>query len=298
LAGDLVAAALENIQLRAIGCGNVTGVPTGFPRFDELTDGLQPENLIMLGGLSGVEMTAFALTVAAHAALQAHVPTLLFSLQWSKREVVDHLLGSESAADAERLRRSLIEPSEGKAEIHPDEGGSKAPPFVIDGSTMLTLDDLQTKLDAFLYDERLFPTGAAGHRALVIVDSIRQLRPGRRHRPPSERKIAKVICGLKEVAKGRRVTVLATSTLNGNLFRREDKRPRLSDLDRSGSIENNADVVLFLHRRVDESGDHGPDAFATDLIIAKHRTAQTASLSFTFDPKCLRFAERAREPEA
>jgi replicative DNA helicase len=286
-AGDLVAAALENIEMRAMGCGNVTGVPTGFPRFDELTDGLQPENLIVLGGLSGVDTTAFALTVAAHATLRATVPTLLFSLELSKSEAVGRLLASRPDIDAKRLRRELMKSSEGKHDIRSVAGRLMAAPLVIDDAAAPTLDDLRTKLQAFRHDERLFPKEAMGQRAFMILDSLRRVGPKRRGEP-SERKIAKVICGLKDLAKEYQVAVLAISALNRNLERREDKRPCLSDLRGSGSIGCHADVVLFLHRRGDEYGEHDHDDCATDLIIAKHRSAPMTSLALTFNTEHLR----------
>lgn len=291
-AGDLVTAALENIQMRAIGCGNAAGVPIGFSSFDELTDGLQPENLIVLGGLSGVGKTAFALTVAAHATLRAGVPTLLFSLELSKREAWDRILASESRIGAKRIQRGPAESPKRKNRIRSVEGRLKAAPLVVDDANAPTVRDFQRKLRAFRHDESVFPKEFTGQRALVILDGIQRVGPKRRGEP-SERKIAKVICVLKELAKECGLAVLVTSGLNGNLYRREEKRPYLGDLRGSGSMECHADVVLFLHRRGDQYDGQDDDYCATDLIIAKHRSAAEAIFPLTFKVETLRFEERA-----
>lgn len=289
---DLVPAVLEDIGLRAMGCGNLAGIPTGFSRFDKCTGGLQPETLTVLGGLPGVGKTAFALNIAGHATLRGGVPTLMSSLQLSTAEATECLLAAESGLDADRLRKELIEYSDWKSKIYPLEAKLKAAPLVLADSGAATLRGLRKRLHAFRHDKNRFRKEATDQRALLVVDSLPQVCPKGRGEP-SERKIAKVICELKALAKEYQVAVLATSDLNGNAYLREDRQPRLSDLRWSGTIEGHADTVLFLHRHGNEYDGQEDDDCATDLIIAKHRSASTAVLPFIFKPETLRFEEQA-----
>jgi replicative DNA helicase len=292
---DVLPAVIENIEFRSMERGNVAGVPTGFSGFDNLTGGLQAENLIVLAGHPRVGKTAWALNVAAHATLRARVPTLLFSLELSKTEATNRVLLSEAGIDTDQLRRKRVEYSEWKAKIHPLEERLDGAPFRIDDATAPTLNDLRKKVRNFLRDETLFPRGAADQRALVILDCLDAVARGPKCRGTGGQ-TAKITRGLKELAKMSRTALVVVSGLNGASELREDKRPRLTDLRGSGSIEDHADVVLFLHQP--NRGDHNDDECATDLIVAKHRSAETASLALTFNRTHLRFQEQAPEYEA
>jgi replicative DNA helicase len=270
-------------------------VPTGLACYDGHTGGLQAENLIVLAGLSGVGKTAWVLNIAAEATLRAHVPTLLFSLELSRAEAIERLLATESGIEADRMRKGLFEYSEWKSHIYPLGERFTGAPLVIDDTSAPTVHDVRSKTRRFLHDATLFPNNIADQRALVIIDSLHMVAPKQRG-DTAEREIADVTRGLKNLAKECRVALIAVSGLNRAFEKRENKRPRLTDLRGSGSIEDHADVVLFLHRGGDAHGERGDDC-ATDLIIAKHRSAPRTCLALAFNLKRLRFEERAQESE-
>ncbi len=261
----------------------VTGVPTGFVDLDERLSGLQKSALLIVGARPAMGKTAFALGIAAHAAMEAQEPVLLFSLEMSHAEVTQRLLVAEARVDANRIRNGrLLETDWPK--ISNAIGRLGEAPLFIDDNPNLTVMELRAKA------RRL--KARQGSLGLIIVDYL-QLMSGRRNAENRQVEISEISRGLKILARELDVPVIALSQLSRNLEARADKRPILADLRESGSLEQDADVVMFLYR--DEIyNPESPDRGTAEIIVAKHRNGPTGKAQLAFLDHFTRFANMAR----
>jgi replicative DNA helicase len=308
--GDLMDEVLHNLEVRTAERKAVTGVPTGFQKFDEITAGLQRENLIIVAARPGGGKTSWAVNVAMHAAIQHNIPVLLFSLEMSKYELMERMLAGEARIDSSRIKRGFLEYADWKNKIHPASGRLAAAPIFIDDSSAISIMEIRAKARRFRGDPRFFPPpppAQPGHPpapplGLIIVDYLQLARGGSSGRKDDNRQqeIADISRGLKSLAKDLKVPIIAISQLNREVEKREGK-PRLSDLRESGSIEQDADMVLFIHREDLASGEgpvaSDPTAIA-EIIIGKHRNGGTGSVKMTFIKEYTKFENYADEPEA
>ncbi|WP_410051123.1 replicative DNA helicase [Acidiferrimicrobium sp. IK] len=261
----------------------VTGVPTGFVDLDERLSGLQKSALLIVGARPAMGKTAFALGIAAHAAMEAQQPVLLFSLEMSHAEITQRLLVAEARVDANRIRNGrLVEADWPK--ISNAIGRLGEAPLFIDDNPNLTVMELRAKA------RRL--KAKQGGLGLIIVDYL-QLMSGRRNAENRQVEISEISRGLKILARELEVPVIALSQLSRNLEMRADKRPILADLRESGSLEQDADVVMFLYR--DEVyNPESPDRGTAEVIVAKHRNGPTGKAQLAFLDHFTRFANMAR----
>jgi replicative DNA helicase len=266
--------------------GEVIGVPTGYRDLDRLMAGLHPSDLIIVAGRPSVGKTAFVLGIAHHVALHQRLPVAIFSLEMSVEQLVQRLLSSESKVDSHRLRTGFINEHEWHL-ISQAFGALAEAPIYIDDTANLTVLELRTKA------RRL---KAEADIQLVIVDYL-QLMHGRGQENRVQ-EVAEISRGLKALARELSVPVVALSQLSRAVESRQDHRPILSDLRESGSIEQDADVVIFLHREELYKPDTDKKNIA-EVIVAKHRHGPTATLELRFFPQQTRFAdlERFRQPE-
>jgi replicative DNA helicase len=306
--GELMEEVLHNLEVRTAERRAVTGVPTGFTKLDEITAGLQRENLIIVAARPGGGKTSWAVNVATHAALNHNIPVLLFSLEMSKYELMERMLAGEARIDSSRIKRGFLEYSDWKNKIHPASGRLASAPILIDDSSAITIMEIRAKSRRFRGDPRYFPpqpTVTPGHPpapplGLIVVDYLQLARgmAGRRD-DNRQQEIADISRGLKALAKDLKIPIIAISQLNREVEKREGK-PRLSDLRESGSIEQDADMVLFIHREDMVSGDT-PDAGSptavAEIIIGKHRNGGTGSVKMTFIKEYTRFENYADDPE-
>jgi replicative DNA helicase len=286
----------------------VTGVPTGFTKLDEYTAGLQRENLIIVAARPGGGKTSWAVNVAMHAALLHKIPVLLFSLEMSKYELMERMLAGEARIDSSRIKRGFLEYADWKNKIHPASGRLAAAPILIDDSSAISIMEIRAKARRFRADPRYFPPAppsADGRPAppplgLIVVDYLQLARGGVNRRDDNrQQEIADISRGLKALAKDLKLPIIAISQLNREVEKREGK-PRLSDLRESGSIEQDADMVLFIHREDMQSGDTPDGAQPTaiaEIIIGKHRNGGTGSVKMTFIKEYTRFENYADDPE-
>ncbi len=302
--GDMMGGVLEGIEIRGRERQAVTGVPTGFTRLDELTAGLQPENLIVVAARPGVGKTSFAVNVAMNAAIKHQVPVLIFSLEMSSYELMERMLAGQAAIDSTKLRRGLIEYAEWKNKIFPAGMEISKAPILIDDSAAPSIMEIRAKARRFRGDQRYFPAKAANPDmpsrpplGLVVIDYLQLARgAGGRRDDNREREIAEISRGLKALAKDLKVPIIAVSQLNRGLEKRDDKRPQLSDLRESGAIEQDADLILFIHRDEmfnPESASKGK----AELIVGKHRNGATGMVPLTFHKEFTRFDNYAEETE-
>jgi replicative DNA helicase len=302
--GDMMADVLEGIEERARQGKEVTGVPTGFKNFDKMTAGLQPENLIIVAARPGMGKTSWAVNVAVNAALHHQIPVLIFSLEMSKYELMERMLAGEARIDSARMRRGMIEYTDWKNRIYPAGGRLSGAPILIDDSAAPSILELRAKARRFRGDPRYFPLPArtpdgreVKQHGLIVVDYLQLARGmGGKRDESREREIADISRGLKSLAKDLKVPIIAVSQLNRGLEKREEKKPQLSDLRESGAIEQDADLVLFIHREemFNPEGEKGK----AELIVGKNRHGPTGPVSMTFIKEYTRFENYAEDDEA
>jgi replicative DNA helicase len=262
---------------------SITGVPTGYTDLDERLSGLQPSSLVIIGARPSMGKTAMALGIAANAAMDGHVPVLFFSLEMSHSEVTQRLLCSEARVDATRVRNGRLHESDWP-KISKAIGRLGEAELFIDDNPNVTVMEIRAKA------RRL--KSRVGGLGLIIVDYL-QLMSGRNSAENRQVEVSEISRGLKILARELEVPVVALSQLSRNLETRADKRPVLADLRESGSIEQDADVVMFIYRDEiynSESADRG----TAEIIISKHRNGPTGTSQLAFLDHCTRFANMAR----
>src|SRR5688500_7575777 len=255
---ELLSASLDRLEALYDRGEAITGVPTGFADLDERLSGLQPSNLVIVGARPAMGKTSFALNIAAHAAVEAHVPVLVFSLEMSHLEITQRLICSEARVEASRMRNGRLHDSDwGK--ISHAIGRLGEAPIYIDDNPMITVMDIRAKARRLKSREGL---------GLVIIDYL-QLMSGRSNAENRQVEISEISRGLKILARELQVPVVALSQLSRGLEMRADKRPQLADLRESGALEQDADVVMFLYR--DEIyNSKSPDRGTAEVVVSKH----------------------------
>jgi replicative DNA helicase len=274
---DVLTGTLEAIERLHDDRRELTGVPTGFPELDRLTSGLQNSNLIILAARPAVGKSALGLDVARHAAVRAGVPTVVFSLEMSRTELVQRLMCAECTVDMQRLRTGRMEESDW-TRLTRSLGKLADAPLFIDDSPGTTMMEIRAKC------RRLKQRHGLG---LVIVDYLQLMQPTKRFEN-RQQEVSEISRGLKLLAKELDVPVIAISQLSRQPEARADKKPMLSDLRESGALEQDSDVVLFIYR--DDLYDaESPRKGEADLILAKHRNGPTDTVTVTFQGQYSRF---------
>ena len=303
---EMMEEVLHNIEVRAAERKAVTGVPTGFTKLDEYTAGLQRENLVIVAARPGGGKTSWAVNVAVHAAMKK-IPVLIFSLEMSKFELMERMLAGEARIDSARIKRGFLEYSDWKNKIHPASGRLAEAPILIDDSSAISIMEIRAKARRFRSDPRYFPAPemVEGGRppppplGLIVVDYLQLARGGGgRKEDNRQQEIAEISRGLKALAKDLKIPIIAVSQLNREVEKREG-RPKLSDLRESGAIEQDADLIIFIHREdmaAGDGSDTGPTSVA-ELIIGKHRNGATGAVKVTFIKEYTRFENYADEGE-
>jgi len=266
--------------------GEVVGVPTGYTDLDKLTGGLQRSDLIIVAARPSMGKTAFSLGLAYGAAVQHGRSVGIFSLEMSAEQLVQRLLATETGVDSHRLRLGMIDDSEWDR-ISRAFGRLSEANVYIDDAANASIMDVRSKARRLQAEKGL---------DLLIVDYL-QLMSGRRSENRVQ-EISEISRGLKGLARELNVPVIALSQLSRAVETRADHRPMLSDLRESGSIEQDADIVMFIYR--DEKYDENSDKKGiAELIVAKHRNGPVGSINLRFFERTARFAdlELYREPE-
>ena len=244
-----------------------------------------PSHLYLAGeSMIPTHNTAFALGMARHAAVHVGKPVLLFSLEMSQLEVTERLIAAEANVDGKRLRTGRLSTNDWTRINHAVGRLSPAPLFV-DDNAMLTVMDIRAKA------RRL--KSRVGDLGVVIVDYI-QLMTGRTDRESRQVEVSEISRNLKILARELETPVVACAQLNRQLETRADKRPMLSDLRESGSLEQDADVVAFLYRDQVYNPETA-DRDMAEVIIAKHRSGPTGTVRLAWLPQSARFHDMGRE---
>jgi replicative DNA helicase len=260
----------------------LTGVPTGFTDLDELLTGLQPSTLSIIGARPSMGKTAFALGVAANVAMETHRPVLFFSLEMGHRELAQRILASEAKVDSSKFRKGDLTPPDW-SKINRALGRLEAPMF-IDDNPNVTVMEIRAKA------RRL--QARHGQLGLIVIDYLQLMTSGG-EAENRQVEVSEISRGLKILARELEVPVIALSQLSRNLEQRADKRPMLSDLRESGSLEQDADIVMFIYR--DEVyHPETPDLNVAEIIVAKHRSGPIGTKKLVFLGQFTRFDNAAK----
>jgi replicative DNA helicase len=278
---EVLTSTLEAIERLHNDNREITGVSTGFPELDRLTSGLQASNLIIVAARPAVGKSTLGLDVARNASVRSGVPTVVFSLEMSKTELVQRLMCAECSVDMQRLRTGRMEDSDW-TRLTRSLGKLAEAPLFIDDSAALTMMELRAKC------RRLKQRHGLG---LVIVDYLQLMQPSKRVES-RQQEVSEISRALKLLAKELAVPVIAISQLSRQTEARSDKKPMLSDLRESGALEQDADVVMFIYRE-DLYDPESPRKGEADLIVAKHRNGPTDTVTVTFQGQYSRFAPMA-----
>ena len=275
---DLLREALDFIYERKKNKNTVTGVPSGFTRLDRVTHGFQPSDLIILAARPSVGKTSFALNIVEH--VMTNVETMgfgigFFSLEMSRMQLVERLISSKARINLSRVRSGDLERQEW-IKLGQAMNNLACPNLLIDDSSQLTIMEIRGKARQMKYQfaEMSKTSGKNIDLKLIVVDYLQLIHSSQTRRNGNrEQEIADISRGLKALAKELNIPVVALAQLSRAVEQRQDK-PRLSDLRESGSIEQDADLVMFLHRQkpnredeevIDERNNQ------VELILAKHR---------------------------
>ncbi|MDX2285521.1 MAG: replicative DNA helicase [Bacteroidia bacterium] len=283
---ELVLRTLERLEEMRSKSSSVTGVPSGIAELDQITAGFQRTDLIIVAARPAMGKTAFTLTLARNAAQRFNAPVALFSLEMAAVQLTQRLLCAEAELDAQKVRTGQLADYEWKQLVTRIGSLSKSPIF-IDDTPALTIWDLRAKCRRLKAEKGI---------QMVIIDYL-QLMTGQASKGGNrEQEIAGISRALKEIAKELDVVMIALSQLSRAVEARGgDKRPVLSDLRESGSIEQDADVVMFLYRPeyygFETDDDGNSTAGLAELIIAKQRNGPTGTVRAQFIAKYGKFAD-------
>ncbi|MDR2414046.1 MAG: replicative DNA helicase [Odoribacteraceae bacterium] len=272
----LVDQAIKTIEEIAKQDGGVSGAPSGFDALDGVTSGWQASDLVIIAARPSMGKTAFVLSMARNMAVEHDVPVAIFSLEMSSLQLVNRLIASETGIGSEKLRNGDLTVSDWK-NLHAKITSLLKAPLYVDDTPALSIFELRAKCRRL--QQRY------GIKVLVI-DYLQLMTTGSDMRGNREQEVSMISRQLKIIAKELNVPVIALSQLNRSLEQRENKRPMLSDLRESGAIEQDADMVVFIHRPervgiiVDDEGNSLRGI--AEIIIAKHRNGAVGDVRLRF----------------
>jgi len=266
---------------------SVTGVTTGYTDLDRITAGLQPSDLVIIAARPSMGKTAFALNIAANAALRGATGVAVFSLEMSKEQLALRMLCAEARVDLSRVRTGHLAPGE-LGELAQSAHVLISTPIYIDDTPAITVLELRAKARRLWRD----PQSKLG---LIVVDYLQLMRSSE-GKDSREQEISEISRSLKALAKELHVPVIALSQLNRQVENRTPPVPRLSDLRESGAIEQDADVIMFIYR--DEAYNEDSDRKGlADIIVAKQRNGPVGKVELAFLREYTRFENREMIPE-
>jgi replicative DNA helicase len=285
-AKELVPQAIDLIEKLYRSKEAYTGVPSGFDDLDTMTSGFQPSELIIVGARPSVGKTALALNMAANITMKAKKPAAFFSLEMSDIALLLRLISAEARIDAKRIRAGLLQPRDFTSLM--DAAGSlyEAPLYIVDIPNMRLLD-LRSQARRLRSQQRV---------EIIFIDYLSLVSTESGYNTPRHEQVAEISRSLKSLARELKIPVVALSQVSREVEKNRGERPRLSDIRESGAIEQDADLVLFLHRKEDKDkkeGERGPqsDTVSMELIIAKQRNGPVGTIELAFTPRFAAFSQ-------
>ena len=276
--------AFDVLQKRHQNGGGITGLPTGYTEFDEMTAGLQPTDLLILAARPAMGKTTFALNMAEYGAMKTKKTVAVFSMEMSASQLALRLISSVGRVNATRLRTGQLE-DEDWSRVSSAISLIKSTKIFIDDTPALSPDVLRAKARRLKREHDL---------GLIVIDYLQLMAvPGNSENRATE--ISEISRSLKALAKELNVPVIALSQLNRSLEQRADKRPVMADLRESGAIEQDADVIVFIYRDDYYNKDTSPDKGLAEIIIGKQRNGPTGSFKLKFFGEYTRFDNLAHD---
>ncbi|PWT96742.1 MAG: replicative DNA helicase [Candidatus Melainabacteria bacterium] len=278
---NIVEASFQRIEQRYENRDSLSGVPSGFYDLDALTSGFQQSDLIIVAARPSMGKTALCLTVAQHVAIDQKIPVAIFSLEMSKEQLVQRMLCSEASIDANRLRTGHLHTNDW-THLAMAMGRLGEAPIFIDDSALLNVLEIRAKARRLKAEMKGL--------GLIIVDYI-QLLQGRKQTDNRVQEVSEISRSLKTLAREIDVPVIALSQLSRAVEARQNKRPMLSDLRESGSIEQDADIVMFIYRD-DYYNPESERRGEAEIIIAKQRNGPTGTVDLLYQSSITRFLNK------
>lgn len=276
--GEVVKTTLAILDERKKRGGKITGIKTGFTGLDAATAGLQNSNLIILAARPGVGKTSFALNIAQNAAIREKVPVAIFSLEMSKDELVNRVLSSESLVESSKLRVGDIDAADMTKIAHSLKDIITAPVY-IDDTPGITVAEIRAKCRRLKMEKGL---------GLVVIDYLQLMQSSKSRGESRAQEVSEMSRSLKIMAKELNVPVITLSQLNRS-SEKLSRRPMLSDLRESGSIEQDADIVIMLSRPLAEEDAEESAGNIVECILAKNRAGECCTINLAWRGEYTKF---------
>jgi replicative DNA helicase len=294
--------------------GTISGVASGFTELDSLLGGLHPSDLIVIAGRPGMGKTALATNIAFHASKlwmkdkadgaepERGAPVLMFSLEMSADQLAARILSEQTEIEMRKIRSGRAMTDSEFVRLNQAAQNLSALPLYIDDTGGISIAQIAARARRFKREKKI---------GMILVDYLQLVEPATRRSDNRVQEVSEVTKGMKALAKELSVPVIALSQLSRSVDSRDDKRPVLSDLRESGSIEQDADVVMFVYRAEYYLATHEPEIGTAeydgwmkkmerahgkaDIIVEKHRHGATKSIELNFDSRFTRFSNSADE---
>ena len=276
---DAVTVALDEIEAARGQDGQLTGVPSGFADLDSLTNGFHNGQLILVAARPALGKSTLALDFVRAASIRHNMPSIVFSLEMGKAEIAMRLLSAETSIPLQKMRKGMIEAKDWTT-IAQTRGRIENAPLYIDDSPNMTLVEIRAKCRRLKQRVGL---------KMIVIDYLQLMTSGKKVES-RQQEVSEFSRALKLLAKELQVPVIALSQLNRGPEQRSDRKPQLSDLRESGSLEQDADMVILLHRESAYEKEN-PRAGEADFIVAKHRNGPTDTITVGFQGHYSRFAD-------
>jgi replicative DNA helicase len=268
---DVLMEVFERVEFLYHHKGGVTGIPSGFADLDRLTSGFQRSDLIIIAARPSVGKTAFALNIAQNVGVRAKETVAIFSLEMSAVQLVQRMICAEANVDAGRLRTGYLE-GEDWEKLTMAIGALSEAQIYIDDSPVVTVADIRAKCRRLKKERGL---------GMIVIDYLQLIHSRNRNSDNRQQEVSEISRTLKQIARELEVPIIALSQLSRSVEQRQDKRPLLSDLRESGSIEQDADLVAFLYRD-DYYNQESEKRNIVEVIVAKQRNGPVGTVELVF----------------
>ena len=274
--GEVIRSTQEELERLAKNKNEITGIPSGFYDLDKLTSGFHPNELIILAARPAMGKTAFGLNLAINAAVKTKKPVAIFNMEMSAEQLMMRMISAVGGVEMNKLKTGRLEHNDWKKvnEALSELGETK---IFFEDSSGLTISELRAKC-------RRLATQDAG-LGLVVIDYLQLLSGSAKYEGNRQQEVSEISRSLKTMAMELKIPVIALAQLSRSVELRENKRPIMSDLRESGSIEQDADIVAFLYRDdyYNKSASEITNTSITELIIGKHRNGGTGTIELLFE---------------
>lgn len=288
--GEVIRMTQEELERLAKNTTDITGVPSGFYELDKMTSGFHANELIILAARPAMGKTAFGLNLAVNAAINTKKSVAIFNMEMNAEQLAMRMIASAGGIELNRLRTGRLEHNDWKKvnEAMSELGDTH---LYIEDSSGMTVSEIRAKC-------RRLATKEPG-LAMVVIDYLQLIQGGARYEGNRQQEVSEISRSLKTMAMELKIPVIALAQLSRSVELRENKRPIMSDLRESGSIEQDADIVAFLYRDdyYNKAASEQSNVSITELIIGKHRNGSTGTIELLFERDMSNFRNYLKKPE-